>query len=87
MMSDGVRTGTVKWFNTVKGFGFIAPDDETDDVFVHQSNINSEGFRSLADGEKVEFETENGDNGRSKAINVTGPDGAEPQGAPFQGGY
>lgn len=82
-----LTSGTVKWFNTEKGFGFIAPDDGSTDVFVHQTNIIAEGFRSLADGEKVEFETETDDTGRSKAINVTGPDGVEVQGAPFQGGY
>mmetsp|Transcript_18045 Transcript_18045/g.22428 ORF Transcript_18045/g.22428 Transcript_18045/m.22428 type:complete len:122 (+) Transcript_18045:160-525(+) len=86
-MSDEVKGGTVKWFNTQKGFGFIVPDDGTPDVFVHQTNINTEGFRSLADGEKVEFQTETDSSGRSKAINVTGPDGTEVQGAPFREAY
>jgi len=76
-----------KRFNTQKGFGFIVPDDGTPDVFVHQTNINTEGFRSLADGEKVEFQTETDSSGRSKAINVTGPDGTEVQGAPFREAY
>ncbi|HHT9125800.1 MAG TPA: cold-shock protein [Candidatus Brocadiia bacterium] len=49
-------TGTVKWFNDSKGFGFITQDDG-DDVFVHHSAIKSEGYRSLAPGDKVEFET------------------------------
>ena len=48
-------TGTVKWFNAQKGFGFITPDDGSDEIFVHQSEIYAPGFRSLADGEKVEF--------------------------------
>jgi len=60
------------------------------DVFVHQTEIRSEGFRSLADGEKVEFKVIKDQNGRLKAIDVTGPGGAEVQGAPYQarsGGY
>ena len=83
-MSEGVQKGTVKWFNTQKGFGFITPDDGSSDVFVHQTNIQAEGFRSLADGENVEFRTELDGNGRKKAVAVTGPDGADVQGAPFQ---
>ena len=49
-------TGTVKWFNTTKGFGFIEPADKSGDCFVHQTQIKSDGFRSLAEGEIVEFE-------------------------------
>ena len=48
--------GTVKWFNAEKGFGFIAPDGDAQDVFVHYSNIEGSGFRSLTEGQKVEFE-------------------------------
>mmetsp|Transcript_10350 Transcript_10350/g.15370 ORF Transcript_10350/g.15370 Transcript_10350/m.15370 type:complete len:120 (-) Transcript_10350:422-781(-) len=77
-------TGTVKWFNTIKGFGFIVPDDGSSDVFVHQTDIRTEGFRSLADGEAVEFDIVTDDNGRRKATAVTGPGGADVMGAPFR---
>ncbi|CAJ1953464.1 unnamed protein product [Cylindrotheca closterium] len=82
-MSDDSKTGTVKWFNTMKGFGFIVPDDDGPDVFVHQTEIKSEGFRSLADGESVEYVPQVDDSGRTKATRVTGPGGGNVQGAPF----
>lgn len=81
---EGTQKGTVKWFNTVKGFGFITPEDGSSDVFVHQSSIQMEGFRSLADGESVEYQVEIDNSGRKKAVSVTGPEGADVQGAPFQ---
>ena len=62
-------TGTVKWFNDEKGFGFITPDDGTKDLFVHQSAIAGDGFRSLAEGAKVSFESESSDKG-PRAVNV-----------------
>ncbi len=62
-------TGTVKWFSDEKGFGFITPDDESKDLFVHHSDIAGEGFRSLAEGAKVTFDAEQGDKG-PKAANV-----------------
>jgi protein lin-28 len=81
--SDSITSGSVKWFDVKKGFGFIVPDDGTDDVFVHQTAIHAEGFRSLAEGEPVEFTTmEDPSNGKTKAQNVTGPMGAYVQGAP-----
>jgi len=64
-----VATGTVKWFNDDKGFGFITPEDGSKDLFVHQSGISAEGFRSLSEGAKVSYEAEVGDKG-PKAVNV-----------------
>lgn len=66
-----MATGTVKWFNDTKGFGFIAQDDGGDDVFVHFSAIQTDGFKSLQEGQKVEFEIEDGQKG-PQARNVTG---------------
>ena len=63
-------TGTVKWFNPDKGFGFITPDDGSKDLFVHQSAISGDGFRSLDEGDNVTFDTEDSDKG-PRAANVT----------------
>lgn len=62
-------TGTVKWFSDDKGFGFITPDEGSRDLFVHHTGIVAEGFRSLAEGTRVEYEEEQGDKG-PKAIGV-----------------
>ena len=62
-------SGTVKWFSDEKGYGFITPDDGSKDLFVHQSAIASDGFRSLQEGAKVTFEAEAGDKG-PRAVNV-----------------
>jgi len=58
-----VITGTVKWFNDSKGFGFISPEDGGKDVFVHHSAIQASGFRTLAEGQKVQFEVTQGQKG------------------------
>ena len=58
-----MATGTVKWFNAEKGFGFIAPDDGSADVFAHFSAISGNGYRSLEEGQKVEFEVAQGPKG------------------------
>jgi CspA family cold shock protein len=62
-------TGTVKWFSDEKGYGFITPDDGSKDLFVHQSDIAGDGFRSLSEGAKVSYDAESGDKG-PRAANV-----------------
>ena len=58
-----MATGTVKWFNAEKGYGFIKPDDESSDVFVHYSAITSDGFKTLEEGKKVEYDITQGQKG------------------------
>ena len=65
-----MTSGTVKWFNDSKGFGFITPQDGSKDVFVHFSSIQGGGFKSLAEGQAVEFEITDGQKG-PQATNVT----------------
>jgi CspA family cold shock protein len=62
-----MANGTVKWFSDQKGYGFITPDDGGKDLFVHQSAIVADGFRSLAEGAKVSYDTEQGPKGPSAA--------------------
>ncbi len=64
-----MATGTVKWFSDEKGYGFITPDDSGKDLFVHHTAIQGEGYRSLAEGAKVEYEAQAGDKG-PQAVNV-----------------
>ena len=65
-----MKTGTVKWFNADKGYGFISGDDN-EDVFVHFSNIVADGYRTLEEGQKVSYDVESSDRG-PKAVNVKG---------------
>lgn len=64
-----MAAGSVKWFNDAKGFGFITPDDGGDDLFAHFSAIQSPGFKSLAEGQKVTFDVTNGPKGK-QASNI-----------------
>ncbi|KAI0493610.1 hypothetical protein KFK09_023729 [Dendrobium nobile] len=70
MVGDRLK-GTVKWFNATKRFGFITPDDGREELFVHQSSIKADGFQRLAEGEVVEFAIAVGEDGRTKAVDVT----------------
>ena len=68
-----MATGTVKWFNAEKGYGFIAVDGSNDDVFVHYSAIDAAGFRSLEEGQKVEFEITQGPKGQqADSVHIIG---------------
>ena len=64
-----MATGTVKWFNDAKGYGFITPEDQSKDLFVHHTSIAGDGYKSLAEGAKVEYEEQDGDKG-PQAANV-----------------
>ncbi|MBF7052173.1 cold-shock protein [Halomonas sp. KAO] len=68
-----MATGTVKWFNDTKGYGFISPDDGGDDLFAHFSEIQADGFKSLQDGQKVTFEVTQGKKGL-QASNIRAAD-------------
>ncbi|MEE8445583.1 MAG: cold-shock protein [Alphaproteobacteria bacterium] len=64
-------TGTVKWFNPAKGFGFIEPEDGSKDAFVHISAVEAAGLTSLTEGQKVSYELQPGQNGKSSAENLS----------------
>jgi CspA family cold shock protein len=66
-----MTSGTVKWFNAAKGYGFIAPDDGSSDAFVHISAVERAGLTSLNEGQQVEYELQSGNNGKSSAENLT----------------
>ncbi len=66
-----MATGTVKWFNANKGFGFIEPEDGSKDVFLHISAVESAGLQSPADGQKVEYELESGRDGKTSAGSIS----------------
>jgi CspA family cold shock protein len=68
--TTGMTTGTVKWFNATKGYGFIEPSDGGKDVFLHVSALERAGLQAPKDGQKVEFELERGRDGRTSAGNV-----------------
>lgn len=65
-----MSTGTVKWFNSLKGYGFIQPSDGSKDVFVHISAVERSGLGNLSEGQKVSYEVERGQHGKSSAINL-----------------
>jgi CspA family cold shock protein len=67
---DVMSSGTVKWFNAQKGYGFIQPDDGSKDVFVHISAVERAGLNGLRDGQKVSYDIERGQQGKSSAVNL-----------------
>jgi cold shock CspA family protein len=85
------QNGTCKWFNAAKGFGFITDSSGGGDLFVHHTCINGNGFKTLLEGEVVEFEVETDEQGRKKAVNVSGPNGCkvigDQRGANHRPGY
>mgnify|MGYP000050055122 FL=1 len=65
-----MATGTVKWFNTTKGYGFIAPEEGDTDVFVHISAVQGSGMTDLQEGQQVSYDLEEGKNGKTAAVNL-----------------
>jgi cold shock protein len=69
-MERHMAKGTVKWFNSQKGYGFIQPDDGSKDIFVHISALERAGMATLSDGQKLSFDIEQGQGGKSSAVNL-----------------
>jgi cold shock protein len=69
-MEGLMSTGTVKWFNSAKGYGFIQPEDGTKDVFVHISAVERAGLGNLREGQKVSYDLERGQQGKTSAVNI-----------------
>ena len=67
-----MASGTVKWFNATKGYGFIQPDDGSKDVFVHISAVERSGLGGLNEGQKLSYDSEKGQQGKSSAVNLKG---------------
>jgi CspA family cold shock protein len=65
-----MSTGTVKWFNATKGYGFIKPDDGSNDVFLHISDVQRAGLQDVREGDKLEFELQRGQQGKTSATNL-----------------
>ncbi|MGG5817791.1 cold-shock protein [Falsiroseomonas sp. HW251] len=65
-----MQTGTVKWFNSTKGYGFIQPEDGSGDVFVHASEVERAGLGTLSEGQKIGFEVEQGRQGKTSAVQL-----------------
>lgn len=65
-----MATGTVKWFNTTKGYGFIAPEGGSKDIFVHITAVQQSGLHGLAEGQRVRYEVSPGNNGKDAAVNI-----------------
>lgn len=76
MDDNGRITGTVQWFSRVKGYGFVRPDTQEEDIFVHYSSIQGEGYRNLNEGQRVEFTVEDTPKG-PQAVNIVGLDASE----------
>lgn len=66
-----MTNGTVKWFNTTKGYGFIAPEAGSKDVFVHITAVQRSGLHALSEGQRVQFDVERGTNGKDSAVNIS----------------
>ena len=76
LLEEDRKLGTIKWFDTTRGYGFIETEEGTD-VFCHQTALQMPGFRSVAEGQQVEFATELSDDGRTRAVEVSAPGGED----------